>query len=159
ELAARWRRGLADVASAIDAIRAGVEALNPAWDSPGWASWTLPATTPSVVRFGEVRIDLDTVPRGRPRDDRLTENVRREFVLPALLHFPDRANMLVEVPWAARGEAIRVVQAAVMRLLTSLPPGKARLSIIDPVGLGSEFGAFLQLSDFDAVISPVRTDP
>ena len=158
-LALWWRGGLTEVAASVAAIREGVERLNPVWESSIWASWSLPSAAPSVVRFGEVTIGLDRVPRGMPKDEGLLDGLPREFVWPALLHFPDRANLLLEIPWAARAEAVRVLQAAVTRLLTSLPPGQARLTIIDPEGLGSDFGAFLQLTDFDAVIAPVKSEP
>ena len=39
-----------------------------------------------------------------------------------------------------------------LRLLTSLPGGKLRFSVIDPVGLGQEFSAFMHLADYDELI-------
>ena len=36
-----------------------------------------------------------------------------------------------------------------LRLLTSVPPGKVRFTIIDPVGLGENFAAFMHLADYD----------
>ena len=47
------------------------------------------------------------------------------------------------------------------RLLTSLPPGMVRFTIVDPIGIGRNFGAFMHLADFDAalVTNQVWTDP
>ena len=47
------------------------------------------------------------------------------------------------------------------RLLTSLPPGQVRFTIIDPIGIGRNFGAFMHLADFDEalVTNQVWTDP
>ena len=47
------------------------------------------------------------------------------------------------------------------RLLTSLPPGQVRFTIVDPIGIGRNFGAFMHLADFDGalVTSQVWTDP
>ena len=47
------------------------------------------------------------------------------------------------------------------RLLTSLPPGQVRFTIIDPIGIGRNFGAFMHLADFDGalVTNQVWTDP
>ena len=39
-----------------------------------------------------------------------------------------------------------------IRLLTSLPPAKVRFTIIDPVGLGRNFAAFMHLADFDPAL-------
>ena len=38
------------------------------------------------------------------------------------------------------------------RLLTTLPPGKARFTIIDPVGLGQNFAGFMHLADYDETL-------
>ena len=35
------------------------------------------------------------------------------------------------------------------RILTSLPPGMVRFTIVDPIGIGRNFGAFMHLADFD----------
>ena len=36
-----------------------------------------------------------------------------------------------------------------LRMLTAVPPAKVRFTIIDPVGLGENFSAFMHLADFD----------
>jgi hypothetical protein len=48
-----------------------------------------------------------------------------------------------------------------LRLLTSLPAGKVRFTIIDPVGLGENFAGFMHLADFDEslVASRIWTEP
>ena len=47
------------------------------------------------------------------------------------------------------------------RLLTSLPPGKVRFTIVDPIGIGRNFGAFMHLADYDEalVTNQVWTEP
>ncbi|MGE3817937.1 MAG: FtsK/SpoIIIE domain-containing protein [Isosphaeraceae bacterium] len=155
----RWGQNLAEIGASIGAIREGVRRLNLPWNDPDWETWTLPETTPSVVRFGEVRVALPLIPNGLPEDPLSYQELPIEFVWPALLRLPERANLLVEAPESARDDAVRVLQAVTMRLLTSLPPGRVRLTIIDPLGLGGDFGAFFQLADFEAVLPPVLTDP
>ena len=48
-----------------------------------------------------------------------------------------------------------------LRFLTSLPPGKVRFTIIDPVGLGENFAAFMHLADYDELLVTNRiwTEP
>ena len=41
------------------------------------------------------------------------------------------------------------MQAIMLRMLTSMPPGKVRFTIFDPVGLGENFSAFMHLADYD----------
>jgi len=48
-----------------------------------------------------------------------------------------------------RPAAVHALQAMMLRFLTGLPPGKVRFTIIDPVGLGDNFAAFMHLADFD----------
>ncbi len=121
----------------------------------------MPSNVPPVVRFGEVRVDLDELPAGTPADARLREGIPPGFAFPALLPFPDGANLLIEAPHAGRAAAIGVLQAAMLRLLTSLPPGQVRFTIVDPVGIGRNFGAFMHLADFDEalVTGQVWTEP
>ena len=35
-----------------------------------------------------------------------------------------------------------------LRTLVALPPGKVRFTILDPVGLGRNFAAFMHLADY-----------
>src|SRR5947199_6237917 len=46
------------------------------------------------------------------------------------------------------------------RLLTTIPPGRVRFTIIDPVGLGQNFAGFMHLADFDEALvgSRIWTD-
>src|SRR5688500_9923526 len=42
------------------------------------------------------------------------------------------------------------------RLLTSLPAGRVRFTIIDPVGLGQNFAGFMHLADHDEALVGTR---
>ena len=74
--------------------------------------------------------------------------------------FPAAANLLIETPAEGRAAALAVLQASMLRFLTSLPPAQVRFTIVDPIGIGRNFGAFMHLADFDAalVTSQVWTD-
>ncbi len=160
-LAARWLDGMARLQAERDAIAREVDALGPRWDDPTWSDRAFPAGVPPVLRFGEVRVDLAKLPGGLPTDPALLVGVDPAFDLPALAPFPDRANLLVEAPAAARGVAVARLRAAMARLLTTLPPGQVRFTIVDPVGIGRNFGAFMHLADFDdlLVTSQAWTEP
>ncbi|QDV24290.1 FtsK/SpoIIIE domain-containing protein [Aureliella helgolandensis] len=43
----------------------------------------------------------------------------------------------------------QLVRSLVLRTLTSLPPGNVNLTVIDPPGLGQDFGWLMHLGDFD----------
>src|SRR5205807_1632405 len=126
-----------------------------------WSDRPLPRLVPPVVRIGDLRLDLGQVPGGLSSDPRLSEGIPASFTFPALRAFPDRANLVIEAPSEGRAAALAVLQAAMFRLLTSLPPGMVKFTIIDPIGIGRNFGAFMHLADFDesSVTSQVWTEP
>src|SRR5439155_3758839 len=80
---------------------------------------------------------------------------------PALLTFPEGCSVLFKAADAGRARAIEAIQVLMLRLLTSIPPGKARFTIVDPVGLGQNFAAFMHLADFEEalVTSRIWTEP
>ena len=70
-------------------------------------------------------------------------------VLPVLMSFPHHASLVLKAKEEGRDAAISVLQLAMLRLLTSVPAGKIRFTIIDPTGLGQNFSAFMHLADYD----------
>ena len=46
----------------------------------------------------------------------------------------------------------RCLQSLMLRYLTSIPPGKVRFTIVDPVGLGENFAAFMHLGDYHELL-------
>ena len=114
-----------------------------------------------LARFGTISLELSALPRGIPADPRLMEGVASSFVFPALRTFPATANLMIETPADGRGPALAVLQSSMFRLLTSLPPGQVRFTIVDPIGIGRNFGAFMHLADFDGALvnQQVWTDP
>ena len=161
EMAARWREGMSRVVADLEAVRREADRGGPRWDSPAWVDQPPPRAIPAVVRFGEVRLDVGSLPGGFPSDARLREGIPPAFDFPALLPFPDGSNLLIEAPREGREAAIETLRAAMLRLLTSLPPGQVRFTIVDPVGIGRNFGAFMHLADFDEAMvnGQVWTDP
>lgn len=158
----RWRDGLGGAADALRAVWGEVESFAPAWDDGSdWAERPAPRAVPPVVPFGSVTLDLGTVPRGTADDARLMVGVPTRFTFPALRAFPSAVNLLIEAPPDGRSAALGVLQATMFRLLTALPPGQARFTIIDPIGIGRGFGAFMHLADFDPalVTNQVWTEP
>lgn len=67
-------------------------------------------------------------------------------VLP--LELAGRASLLVMTPPDERAAAVEILNAAMLAWLRALPPGRARFTLIDPVGLGESFAGFMRLSDF-----------
>ncbi len=151
-MAETWRSGMQAAAMEVDAIRRETAGYCPAWDDPGWSTRSLPRLLPPVLRFGEIPLDLAGLPGGISPDARLTEGLPTRFDLPALRVFPAAANLLIETNPDGRAAALSVLQASMFRMLTSLPPGQVRFTIVDPIGIGRNFGAFMHLADFDGAL-------
>ncbi len=124
----------------------------PDWSGSDWSRWVPPAKFASVVRFGEFEVDLRRFADIVPRNGDLKLQLPSTYTVPAIFGFPEQASLLVESDRAGRQNAIRVLQMVMTRLLTSLPPGRVRFTLIDPVGLGQNFAGFMHLADFDEAL-------
>jgi DNA segregation ATPase FtsK/SpoIIIE, S-DNA-T family len=159
EMAQRWHAGMARFVEAVETINANCGRLFPNWLTDDAPSWTPPAAVPAAVRFGQITVQLAKIRGGIPDDPRLKPPAA-EFMLPLLLPLPDHSLLLLKAGESGRVKAVSSLQACMLRLLTSLPPGKVRFTILDPVGLGENFSAFMHLADFDEqlVTSRIWTD-
>jgi ABC-type multidrug transport system fused ATPase/permease subunit len=159
DMAQRWNAGIARFVEAVETIRSNCERMFPDWNADDASSWAPPAAAPAAVRFGQITVQLAKIRGGIPDDPRLKPPAT-EFTLPLLLPLPARSLLLLKAGEAGRARAIESLQASMLRLLTSMPPGKIRFTILDPVGLGENFSAFMHLADFDEqlVSSRIWTD-
>ena len=159
EMAQRWNTGVARFVEAVEAIRKNCERLFTDWTAADAPSWTPPSETPVAVRFGQITVQLAKIRGGIPDDPRLKPPAA-EFTLPLLLPLPDHSLLLLKAGETGRAKAVESLQASMLRLLTSMPPGKIRFTILDPIGLGENFSAFMHLADFDEqlVTSRIWTD-
>jgi S-DNA-T family DNA segregation ATPase FtsK/SpoIIIE len=143
-----WKTGLGNFETTVEAMNQAQHEAFPDWSDNDWERWKAPTLIPPAVCFGRYSVDLEQVKYGIPQDDRLMPS-QTQFTLPAALPFPDRSLLLLKSDDGGRPAAIEVIRSAMLRLLTSLPPGKVRYTIIDPVGLGENFSAFMHLADYD----------
>ena len=141
-MAAKWMDVTAKVAQTFSELRNEGAELFPPWNQVRPA-----ARVPAGVRFGEYRVDLQALPDGLPADSRLAPPPELSGPVPAFLPFPDRCSVLLRARDEGRAAAVPALQAMMLRFLTGLPPGKVRFTIIDPVGLGENFAAFMHLAD------------
>jgi hypothetical protein len=155
-LAGAWQQMMNQLRRTVSEVNQQVQALYPPWTSDYWQQWSPPEAPPEVVRFGTFQLRLEHLPNTWPGEERLRAMTPPVLDLPALTAFPSRPSLLLEAGEEGRGEAVAVLQAALFRLLTSLPAGKARCVIIDPVGLGQNFAAFMHLADYDEALVASR---
>lgn len=143
----RWNDGLERISAPIGP--SSEDGQNHAdWNDPSWNKWVPPKQFASQVRFGELRVDLKQLTDMTSQHLALPET----FSVPAFLAFPRQSSLLIYADRNGRAEAIRVLQMVMTRLLTSLPAGRVRFTIIDPVGLGQNFAGFMHLADHDEAL-------
>ena len=158
QLQKRWHEGLVNIQTPMGQEQSG------SVTKTNWAdferTWIPPKAFPETVAFGSLSIDLEKISAGIPRDG--TEMaLPDQFKVPAVLAFPRQASIIIETDPDGREEGLRALQMIMTKLLTQLPSGRARFTIIDPVGLGQSFAGFMHLADHDEqlVTSRIWTTP
>jgi hypothetical protein len=156
-----WKRSLSEAHHASTAAASAAASLSPSWQSMLSA---IPVVTqpPDQAYFGLIRMDLPAIPEfaGIVADPAFAD-VPTVFELPAGLDLRSRGSLLVHSAGPTRAQGIDVLKSMMLRLVTGFPPGKVRFTIIDPVGLGESFAAFMHLADFEPIVVGDRiwTDP
>jgi S-DNA-T family DNA segregation ATPase FtsK/SpoIIIE len=148
ELAARWGEMERLLRESHERVMAVTARVAPAWEDPRWARYPPVDTLPEGVPVARLTLDPRLMLASELPGDVAAALARaREF--PVLLDLERRASLLVLHTPERRAEAIAALNQAMLRLVTSLPPGKVRFTILDPVGLGQSFAAFMHLADHD----------
>jgi DNA segregation ATPase FtsK/SpoIIIE-like protein len=152
EQAEQWRQALTAAARHAQAVNAESEALFPGWDAPAWQAWRPPAALPPAMRFGAYRVKTESVVAAEPWQKGRPAPRPIDVALPACCTFPEARSLLLHAQDDGREAAAAALRTMMFRLLTSLPPGRVRFLIIDPVGLGQNFAAFMNLTDYDEAL-------
>jgi hypothetical protein len=114
-----------------------------------------------LVPFGWLAVNLDRLTDGKPITSHLTAPVDA-WSLPLVLDVSQQPGLVLRAGTPeARQAAVEFLQAVMLRLLLTLPPGKVRFTILDPVGLGENFSSFMHLADLDELLitSRIWTEP
>ena len=151
-LAERWAEGLGSVAAVTASVNAEASRMFLDWNAPEFdvETWQPPTTGPNGLRFGSLSLDLADIPNGLPNDPRLKPIGPTRHDVPALVPFPKLGSVLIKAGDSnGKAQAVLLLQTLMLRYATSLPPGKVRFTIIDPVGLGENFAAFMHLADYN----------
>ncbi len=146
-----WTEGMARVDHTVTEVREEAQRRFLEWSEPELDGWKPPIEVPPGMRFGMFDVDLTHFPNGLPVDPRL-KSVPTHFQLPALLPFPMQGSVLIKAADNGKDLGISLLQALMLRYLTSIPAGKVRFTIVDPVGLGENFAAFMHLGDYHELL-------
>ncbi len=155
-----WTGGMGRIDEALRGVNDEASRRFLDWFQPELDGWKPPVEVPPGLRFGGFAVDLKQYPHGVPVDPRL-KSVPMHFDLPALIPFPILSSVLIRAADAGKDQAVPLLQTLMLRFLTSVPPGKVRFTIVDPVGLGENFAAFMHLGDYHELLvtSRIWTEP
>lgn len=158
-LRTQWIEGMTSALSVLENARKQALSVPGAQRWPGstpdapLAQFPAPSVTPPCITAGQLTLDLKRIQDAIPEDPRLHVTSAKEIPLPSLMEIPDRCSMLVQFGGAGavdgRAAGLSLLRTTMLRLLLGFPPGKLRFTVIDPVGLGQNFAAFMHLADFD----------
>lgn len=116
------------------------------WGSAAWSEWQ-PAEEPHpAIRLGALHVGpAAMLGHGAPSDNCF-------FDVPAVVPWRGARGLLFNIPPAGDGQAALVqarlaVESILARMVALIPPGKARFTFFDPVGLGENVAAFMGLDE------------
>jgi DNA segregation ATPase FtsK/SpoIIIE, S-DNA-T family len=156
ELSSRWNQALQSVALASAAAAESSQEQFAPWKRLSQPTWDPPTKIPHGIRIGEYAVDFLRLPGGRPDDDALLPQ-KTELSFPAILPFPNGVSLLMKTDGPpSKRAALQAMQVYLLRMLAKLPPGKLRLTIFDPVGLGESFSGLMHLADYDELLITSR---
>ncbi|MGL6075367.1 MAG: FtsK/SpoIIIE domain-containing protein [Fimbriiglobus sp.] len=161
KLRQNWFSGVTHVDTVCGELKTFGSEHFPCWETIARPETKFVATVPMGIQYGTHTVDMMTLPNAEPTDSRLAIATPIQAEVPAYLPFPDAASVLIKAKDDARPKSVAMLQNTMLRYLTGLPPGKVRFTIIDPVGLGENFAAFMNLADFDEnlVTGRIWTEP
>ncbi len=148
----RWREGLEVFRALRERIARIDRRVLADWRDALWSDWEPPREFSDVICFGRLEVDLATLAAG-PRQLLTAETGDTDRItVPALLSLPEHGSLLLQTGAQGRDEALSALRAVMVRLLTALPAGRVRFTIIDPIGLGQNFAGFMHLADYEEAL-------
>ncbi|MCY3020843.1 MAG: FtsK/SpoIIIE domain-containing protein [Planctomycetota bacterium] len=151
-LAAQWSALLAEAAAFAKQEMEQARKGHPPWSSVTVQNLALPGSFHEEVYTGDVHVNLKELVPESDAEGKFSIPPTLTLVLPLVLAFPLGGSLCIRAGLSKREEAMQMLFGVVLRLLCSCPPGKAKLTIIDPVGLGQNFAALMHLADYDETL-------
>ena len=151
-LAIPWQHDVLDPCQQLSSLEDTSRHLFPPWSADTCATWVPPAAAPAAVRIGSLQVDLANIAGRAPSYPQLALPGQPVLAAPFTLGFPDHGSLLIESSGDAGAAATTVLNGVALRLLASLPPGRASFVFIDPVGLGRDFAGLMHLAEYEETL-------
>lgn len=131
----RLREATANLSDAVHRLPPGMLP----WANPAWRAWS-PALDHSHVLLGMLRPQTGKVPG---KNHEFAWDTRTPVFVPM------REALQISHLRKDRGTALALARSLLLRALACTPPGKLRLAIFDPTGLGQSVSSLLELGEYD----------
>jgi hypothetical protein len=117
------------------------------WDDPFWQAYAPLSDVshgPRLSRLGTLRFNLSMDEAGQLAES----DQQRTIEVPAMVPIIGEGNLFLVGQDTGMNHLRDVLQSTALRLLAAVPPGRMRLTLVDPVGLGQNFSELLNLDEF-----------
>lgn len=151
-LAGEWAEHQQRFAAESRSIIEAAGLASPTWRGRLDSSWTHPLPGLTAAQVGRVTFDIAALLEQTQLDAEHAAGFPAVLDLPVVVDMTARPSLLVEADSTRRHEGLDILQTSLLRLLASIPPGRAKLTIVDPVGRGRSFAGLMRLADHDESI-------
>ncbi len=143
-----WEKGLQPISQLFAEISEAETGGGTSWDSPAWDTWQPPVSYQGAPEIGKLTVDLRALSGARPADPRLALPEPECRVVPLWLAYPEDGSVVIESNGSGSASVGDWLNNIALRLLCQMPPGRLKVTILDPVGLGRTFASLMHLSDY-----------
>lgn len=147
KLAADWRAQTDRVTADLHTVEQTLALARTSWSALAEQE-TLQVSPTPTLEAATASLDIASLLTPLEGDPRLATQLPASALLPVPLEVPRMASLALLTSADQRQKGTDVLSAVMLRMLTTLPPGKARFTICDPVGLGQSFAGFMRLAEF-----------
>ena len=156
-----WLSTQAQLATLLEHIQQTDAACGPLWTDAAWQDCPLPLTFAGDVRVAQLSLDVPLLSGGLPDEHAFPWKASKQLNLPMALDFRALGAIRIEHDADTRSEALAMLRSILLRTVTTIPPGRLRLVLCDPVGLGQEFAGFMHLADHEEadILDRIWTEP
>lgn len=141
-----WKSRVNPLWETIRATNAA-EDFFPDWHLPRWEKWSPPSEFGNAVRFARLEVDIEKFAEVPLLNRPLALPCPASFSVPLFLAYPRQGSILFETTQTGSEEVAGTINNIIYRLLSTTPPGRVNITLIDPVGLGQNFAGLMHLAD------------
>ena len=147
-LEADWLRGLAPLTAYFTDVDTASARSAPDWSAEYWRNWEPSPELGEPAVIGNVIMDVRNLAPAWPQSPRLAFPLVGKRVQPLWLAYPTEGAVVIESEQGGADEIGGWLNNCALRLLCQMPPGRLKVTVLDPVGLGRNFANLMHLADY-----------